>query len=211
MTEPSPPGVPEATLREGGWERVESSVETLFELPAMRVRGATLRYDDTRTREALREAADGTLDVSVRFFAATALVFEPPPPPGVSPTMFAPTLRTEARRAFAARLRERGLVDVERRGSERVRVGRRTRARFTAFTAEQPLDSDGTTDFEAGTLPLECWVGVWTDGGEGRVVTGGYPAVQLRSYFDIGTETSALARSQRAAREEFFSLARAVE
>ncbi|MEF8814237.1 MAG: hypothetical protein V5A55_10535 [Halovenus sp.] len=206
MTAPSPPGVPEVTLREEGWEPVEESVETLFESPTMRIRGATLRYDDVRTREALREATDGALDVPVRFFAATALGFEPSPPPGVSPTMFAPTLRTEARRAFAKRLRDRGLRNVEKQGSERVRVGRRTRARFSAFAAEQPLEGLG-----AGTLPLECWVGVWTDGSEVRVVTGGYPAVQLSTHLDIGADVPALTRSQGAAREEFFSLARAVE
>ncbi len=211
MTEPSPPGVPEATLREEGWERVDKSVETLFELPAIRIRGATLRYDDTRTREAARAATDGALDVPVRFFAATALSFEPSPPPGVSPTMFAPTLRTEARKAFAERLRDRGLRGVEKRGAERVRVARRTRARFTAFTAEQPLEGDGTEGLGAGALPLECWIGVWTDGGEVRVVTGGYPAVQLSTHLDIGTDVPVLARSQAAAREEFFSLARAVE
>jgi len=145
--------------------------------------------------------------MSVRFFAATTIAFEPLPP-GVSPAAFAPMLRMEARRAFADRLRERGLVDVRKGGSERVRIDRQGRVRFTAFAASDPLEADG---LEADTLPLECWVGVWTVGDEGRVVTGGYPAVQLRSHLGLEADVPGLTRSQGAAREEFFSLVRAVE
>lgn len=211
MTDPSPPGVPEATLREEGWERVDESVETLFRLPAMRIRGATIRYDDTRTRDALREATDGAVDRPVRFFAATALEFEPPLPSGTSTTMALPTIRSEVRRTFADRLRERGLVDIERDRSERMRVGNRTRVRLAAFRATDPLSGTANTDLAADRLPLECWVGVWSADEGVRVVSGGYPAVQLQTQFALETDDPGLLRGQPEAREEFFSLVRAVE
>jgi len=202
VSDPPRPTLPEEKLAAGGWERVEETTETLFELPGIRVRGRTCRYEDERTRRALRAATDGRVDHPIRFFAATRLSFDPPLPPGVSPALVAPTLRSEARRTFARRLRDRGLADVERRRSERLRVADGTRARLRKYAA---------TDCPAGEasdLPLECWLAVWTTADAALVVTGGYPAVTLADRFGVAGE--ALARVPGAYREEFFSLLRGV-
>jgi hypothetical protein len=202
MSAPDPPPVPGTELESGGWELEAERTETLFELPTMRIRGTTRQYEDARSRAALREATEGRVDTPVRFFAATRLGFEPPPPPGVGPTMFAPTMRTEIRRSFATELEDRGLTDIERGRSERLRLPDRNRARLTKYTARD--------DHGEWTLPLECWVGVWTDRNDVFVVSGGHPEVGLADHFGIEANDDELARSPGNYRDEFFSLLRGV-
>ena len=202
MSAPDPPPVPLAALEDGGWEVDDERTETLFQSPTMRIRGTTHQYEDARSRAALREATDGRVDTQVRFFAATRLGFEPPPPPGMGPTMFAPTMRTEVRRTFATQLEDRGLTDIERGRSERLRLPDRNRVRLTKYTA-----SDDHGDW---SLPLECWVGVWTDRRDVFVVSGGHPEVELADHFGTEGADAALTRSPGQYRDEFFSLLRGV-
>ena len=197
--------MPTDQLGSGGWERAHESVDTVFQLPAMRVRGSTVQYEDERTRRALAAATDETLDESTRFFAGTRLTFDPPLPPGATAVMIAPTLKSEARRTFASRLRERGLVDVARDGSQQIRVGDRRRATVTKFAAVNPLD-----DWDQ-QLPLACWVAVWTDTDSATIVTGGHPTVALASHLGLDTTDEPLRRSGESYREEFFRLLRAVD
>ena len=211
MADPAPPSVPEQALDDGGWAFVEESVETLFELAAASIRGATVEYADERTRTALREGTDGAVDHRIRFFAATRLGFSPPLPPGVTPSMVAPTLRSEAKRSFADRLRGRGLADVSEGRSERIRVADRSRARLTKYTATDPLEDVEELTGGTAELPLECWIAVWTSSSDVTIVTGGYPAVELASQFGLDSEDDALTQSPDSYREEFISLTRDVE
>ena len=134
--DPAYPAVPESAL--DGWTLTEESVETLFQLPAASVRGATRRYEDERLREEVRNGTDGEVDHELRFFAATRLGFSPGLPPGTMPAMILPTVRSEAKRAFKQRLRERGVEDVERSGRERMRVRSGARARLTRYDGVNP-------------------------------------------------------------------------
>jgi len=186
-----------------GWELVDETVETLFELAGARVRGTIRQYEDERTRTALREVTDGATDRPIRFFATTRLAFEPPLPPGTSPAMIVPTLRPHAQRDFPDRLRERGLTDVDRQGRERIRLADRTRVRLLRYTATDPVpDADAE-------LPLECWLGIWTDGTI-NLATSGYPTAPLASLFDLDTEEPSLTKPGNDYREEFRSLLRAL-
>ena len=194
----APPSIPSDSLEEGGWMQADESVETLFQLATMRVRGATVQYEDERTRRALSDATEGAFEQSVRFFAGTRLTFEPSLPPNAF-LVIAPMVKREARRTFTDRLRERGLTGVERDGSQPVRVGNR-RASATKFVATN-LELD---------LPLACWVAVWTDGTGGTVVTGGHPSVALAPHLGLETTDETLHRSGESYREEFFSLLRSV-
>jgi len=202
-TDPEPLELPADERDAGGWELMDGSVETLFELPTVRVRGAMRRYEDERTREALLAATGGAVDHTVRFFATTRLGFEPPLPPGTTPAMIVPLLRPEARRSFTDRLHDRGLTDVEGTGRERIRLGDRTRVRLTRYTAVDPLPET------AAELPLECWLAVWTDGAV-NVATSGYPTVPLASLFDLDTDEPSLSKAANDYREEFRSLLRAL-
>jgi hypothetical protein len=196
--------MPTSRLAEGGWERTDVSTETIFSLPTVQVQTATVQYADAVTADALAEARGEPFDGMLRFFAGSRLDFDPPLPPGVTPAAVGSMLRNEAQRTFKKRLRERGLVDIERDGSQRLRVGDRRRARVTKFTARIALSGDRD-------LPLACWVAPWTTSDDAVVVTGGHPQATLADCFGLDTDDSRLTRSPSAYREEFFSLLRTVE
>lgn len=196
--DPAYPAVPESALE--GWERTEETVETLFQLPAARVRGATRRYEDRRLREAVMGATDGAIDHEFRFFGVTRLGFSPGLPPGTMPAMILPTVRSEAKRTFKQRLRTRGVEDIERGSRERMRVRSGGRVRLTRYDGVDPTVGD--------ELPVSGWVGVWSDGGDFFVVTGGYPAVRLTDWLDVSEEK--LARPPSAYRDELLELFRDV-
>jgi hypothetical protein len=187
-------------LREGGWELTDESVETVFELPTASVTGATELYDDVRTREAARSAAD--IDQQWRFFFATALTFRLAP--GIGPAMILPTVRSEAYSAFADELRKRGFENVEGGRRERVRTDSGHRARLRSYTASLALDDAGTT------LPITGWVGVWH--GEGfRIAAGAYPDDPVADILGIDDPADPLQRGPRDYRDELLELIRAVE
>jgi hypothetical protein len=187
-----------------GWEQVDERTETVFDAVAVQVRGATRQYEDERTRAAL-QAATG-VDHPVRFLAATRLGFTPSLPPGVSPRLFASTLRSQLRRSFGTQLEERGLVDVTHEGKERRQLPDRSRAYLNEYAARAPLDDRESSSPGAGeqSLPFECWVALWISRGTVRIVSGGFPSVVLADHFDVDAAAEPLQPSPESYREFFF-------
>ena len=200
-SDPAFPDVPTDQLRDGGWELVDESVETVFQLPTARVEGATKVYDAAETRAAVREAIG--LDHQWRFFFATALSFTPPLAPGIGPAMILPTVRSEAQSAFADELADRGFESIERGRSERVRVDSGDRARLRTYSAELDLAVDAT-------LSITGWVGVWHGDGF-RIAAGAYPDRSLATLLDIENPPEPLRRTPSDYRTELLNLIRAVE
>jgi hypothetical protein len=198
----APPDYPSVSAEKlDGWELADEAVETVFKLPAARVVGATRQYEDEQTRAAVREATDGEIDHKWRFFAATRLGFEPMLPPGTLPSMILPTMQTEARKKFEQRLESRGVEDVQRARTERVRVRSGNRARLTRYDGRDPVVDGG--------VPVTGWVGVWNDGTDFFVVTGGYPGVPLAD--GLGIENGdPLRRTPNEAQTELMDLLRDV-
>jgi len=196
------PPYPEIGADFEGWELVEESVETVFRLPSARVRGATRRYEDVATRRAVREATGGEIDHEWRFVAATRLGFVPPLPPGTLPSMVRPMVASNARRAFGDRLVDRGLDDVEKRRTERIRIGNGSRTRFARYDA---------TDRVAGrAVRVTGWVGVWHDGGSFFVVTGGYPDAVLGTALELDDPPPMLQTAPSAYQAEFAEAVRSL-
>lgn len=193
---PAFPAVTDGRVHDG-WRLVEETVEQLFELPALTVRGAIRRYEDAETAAAVAGVTDGTFDRAVRFLAATRLVFDPDLPPGTVPSVILPAVRREVRSTFQARLEDRGLEAVERSRTERTRVDG-NRAYLTGYRARYPL---GNAD-----LPVTGWAGVWHDGEAFFVVTGGYPARRLADVLGLDEAPEPLTRSPASYRNEFFDL-----
>lgn len=198
-TEPDYPNVSAEKLDD--WKLVEETVETVFQLPAVKVVGATRQYEDERLRMAVREATDGEIDHQWRFFAATRLGFDPMLPPGTMPSMVLPMVRSEAKKSFRERLQSRGVKDVERGRRERVRIRSGKRARLIRYDAVDPV---------AGGVPIVGWVCVWNDGSDFFVVTGGYPARPLFEVLDISETGDGLDRTENQAQDEFLDLLRDV-
>jgi hypothetical protein len=199
-TDPAYPDVPTDQLRDGGWELVDESVETVFQLPTARVEGATKVYDAAETREAVRDAIG--FDHQWRFFFATALSFTPPLAPGIGPTMILPTVRSEAQSAFADELADRGFESVERGRRERVRVDSGDRARLRTYSAELDLAVDAT-------LSITGWVGVWHGDGF-RIAAGAYPDRSLATLLNVEDPPEPLQRTPSDYRSELLDLIRAV-
>jgi hypothetical protein len=104
-----------------------------------------------------------------------------------------PTVAREARRSFAADLRERGVRNVERGRSERLRTESGDRARVTGYR--------GTVRVGEETVGAAGWVGVWTTGGEFRLAGGGYPEERIAAVdYDPGGARDALFDLLRAVR-----------
>ena len=200
-----PPGVPADQLSD--WERTEAGVERLFGVDGADVRGHTVVYEDRRLREGVRDATGGALDQAWRFFFATRLRFRPPLTPGAHVAIL-PTVRTEAVRSFCSDLEGRGVRDVDRGRSERVRTESGKRVRLRQVTGEVPRPDPESSDCESGdAVPVEGWVGVWYDS-DFFVAGGAYPRTSLASAFDVDDDRFALTAS--AARNELLELVRAV-
>jgi hypothetical protein len=135
----------------------------------MRVRAHTVVYGDASLREAVR-AATG-VDDTWRFFFATRLGFEPPLPPVTGTASVYGGVRREARDAFVDDLRERGIADVERGRSERMRTETGDRVSLTRYRGRYRLDHEG----ETVEIPVAGALGVWTHDGSFRLAGGGYP------------------------------------
>jgi len=224
------PDVPAPTVRTDrladGWERVEASVERLFDAGGADVWGHTLVFEDTALRSAVREATDGAVDQSWRFVFATRLRFRPPLAPGVGSAMVLPTVKSEAVRSFVGDLRDRGVADVDRGRSERVRTASGDRVRMRQVTGRVVLtddpDSDSPTedDSAVGTatdrsVPIEGWVGAWTDDAI-HLAGGAYPTTRLDGALGVDDTPesddsgSPLTRSREHYRTSFFDLVRTV-
>ena len=196
-----PPGLPADRLAD--WERTEASVDRLFGVEGADVRGHTLVYEDRRLREGVRDATDGGLDQAWRFFFATRLRFRPTLSPGAHVAILA-TVRSEAVRSFCSDLEDRGVRDVERGRSERMRTESGKRVRLRQVTGEVPRPDPGESD---DAVPVEGWVGVWYDG-DFLVAGGAYPRTSLASAFDVDDDRLALTAS--AARDDLLELVRSV-
>jgi len=144
------------------WECVEASVDTLFDLPVVAIEGYTLVYEDAALRERLHRA---TGDGATRFFFATQLAFDPELSPRVEALLYR-TVASAAQGAFADRLEDRGLSDIQRAGRRKLALGDSKRASAAAFTADYEV--------AGATLPIEGLVAVWRD--DGFTIAGGaYP------------------------------------
>lgn len=198
---PSPP----AALATDDWDRYEQSSGVVFSLPTTEVSEHTLVYEDATVRRTIHEATHGGLDRVWRFFFVTRLTISPPPPPGVGTASFYPTVAAEARDGFAADLRERGFENVERHRGQRMRTGSGKRARLTKFTADSPVEREGTET----RLPTEGWLAVWADGSEFRLAGGAYPTTFEAALTD--DERASLDLAPSTYRNDLLELLREVE
>ena len=198
------PDPPTERLDAGGWERTETTTETLFSLPTMQVTGETMLYEDTDLRRRVRAATDGDLDLPWRFFFATRLTFRPPLAPGIGSAALLPTVTMEARRTFAGDLRERGFRNVDRGRTQRARTRSGERLRLTKYTARYAVAWGDGFDVD-----IEGWLGVWVRKGTFRLAGGAYPT---RGFAELLTAVGEDAPSDpREYRGDLLDLIRAVE
>jgi hypothetical protein len=197
-----PPDVP--TDRLADWARTGATVERLYGVEGADVRGHTIVYEDRLLRDGVRDATDGALDQSWRFFFATRLRFRPPLSPGAHVALL-PMVRSEAVRTYLHDLEDRGVEAVERGRRERVRTDGGERVRLRQVTGEIPRPDTAGESVEP--VPVEGWVGAWYDS-DFFVAGGAYPRTSLARAFDADDDR--LSVSSSAARDELLALIRGV-
>ncbi|WP_224336683.1 hypothetical protein [Haloprofundus halobius] len=194
----SPPTVPEDRL--GGWRRVESSVDRLFDAGLVRATAHTVVYEAEAPHERSVGGADGTR--AERFFFASRLRLTPRPPPS---RMLWRLVADRSMAGFEDQLRERGFLAADRVEERRFGV-RGTDARLARYEARSRVD--GTV------VSVQGWLAVWpTDArGEFLLAGGAYPTgvVDERSATASAAEAASFdASDPERFREELFALIRA--
>lgn len=167
MPTPDPPAVPERRLFDSGWEKKETTVETVASLAGVTVQAHTAIYDDIDLRRRVIEA--GGTDRVWRFFFASRLVF--------TPSLSASVIRfarsrifREAREGFADELRERGFENVSIGETTKVRLDDERTGKLTTYEAVFETDSR--------TIPIAGRAATWYDG-TFYVAGGAYPTENL--------------------------------
>jgi hypothetical protein len=200
-SELEPPAMPAERLKADGWTYQGDAVETVYKISSIKVLSATIEYEDTTTRDAVREATDGTLDHRIRFFTGSRLKFSPSLPMGTTIKMVSGKIRGEATKEFAHRLRDRGLEDLTEGEEITAPAGDDKEAKLTEYTATNPLP-----DYPDAELPVQCWAAFWIQEGAVRFITGGYPTVELASHLGLNADNDLFTRSPDEYRDYFFSL-----
>ncbi len=159
MVSPAPPSVPEADLEARGWVRSDDRTETVFEGLGVTVRSRTLVYEDRDLRAAVAEA--GGPDRIWRFLFVSRLTMVPSPAFGVHAAVRPHVLR-ESKQAFAERLRDRGIENVEVGESDRTELAGDRRARLTPYRGTIPLEDGDETE---PSVDVVGRLAVWYDDG----------------------------------------------
>jgi len=143
------------------WTAVERKRETLFEVSKVRVRAATVVYEDREMRERVVEATG--VDRTWRFFFASRLQLRPATKVSRALTRL---VTNRARSGFPDQLRARGFTDVEGRGDREFRVG---------STDATLCEYDATVNTGTVALAVDGWLAVWPDDGAFLLAGGAYP------------------------------------
>lgn len=227
-----PPRVPGALLDEGGWERVDELHETVFERSYgpvdVEAAAHTVLYEDTGLRADLVEKTLGQVDGQFGLFSATHVDFAPNLdnlPAGVGRAEILDQTESNARDQFAARMREAGLTDVERTGTDTLTVDTGEEASLTTFAATFPVPDitfDVTPEtaitIDGGAVRVDGDLAVWHHGDYVLIAGGAYPgenftrAVErdLSEAITVGVDVD-LGLEPGAYREEVRALVRATE
>lgn len=151
MAAPAAPSVPVEALGDE-WEQTSDEVETVFELAAASVVGHTCVYEDTTLESTVQEACG--IENCSRFVFATRLGFSPSLAHGTH-AIIKPTVVSEAKRAFAETLEERGFEAVDRQRRQQLPTESGDSATLFGYHAQFPTDQ--------ATVPIEGWLAIWYD------------------------------------------------
>ncbi len=84
-----------------------------------------------------------------------------------------PTVTREARRSFAEDIRERGVRNVQRTRSERLRTEAGDRVRVMGYRGRVQVGEE--------TVGAAGYIGIWTTDREFRLAGGGYPEERIEA------------------------------
>jgi len=185
------------------WERTREWTEVAFESPVVTVTSATAVYESPAEAERIEPYAPADIDESPRSVFTTGLGFDPPPPVDKTPGALLDIAARYAAREFEKSLGEDGLEDVDRTGTQEMRLRGRSTARAFQYDAGYPLSVGGTT---RTTLDVRVWAALWPTEDAFAMAGGIYPLEDLETALaraGVTAETSLRARPAADRREIF--------
>jgi hypothetical protein len=133
------------------------------------IRKHTRLYADDAFHERIH-TVDGPAD-PLRFFFDSALDSDPPLAPVGGTASMRLTAAHEARRSFAEDIRERGVRNLQRTRSERLRTEAGDRVRVMRYRGRGQAGEE--------TVGAAGYIGIWTTNREFRLAGGGYPEERI--------------------------------
>jgi len=183
---PEPPAVTTAP-----WERVEEWSETAFENRFVTVRSTNAVYEDPEFLARVEPLMVPDVDQSPRAVFTTGLTFDPPPPGDRTTERLLAIAAKYASSEFEKSLGEDGLRDVERTGSQDLRLRGGRTAKAFQYDAGYPLDAEAVG--APGTDPVlsvRVWAAIWPREDSFEMGGGIYPLESLQAAVDrVGGET----------------------
>jgi len=173
------------TIETGPWERVEEWTETAFENRFVTVEALNAVYERPAFRERVQPVMPAGVDQSPRAVFTTGLSFSRPPPGDKTTDRLLGIAAKYASREFETSLAEDGLRDVQRTGSQDLRLRGRRTAKAFQFDAGYPLAADAIgapgTD---PTLAVRVWAAIWPTPESFAMGGGIYPLEDLTTAVD---------------------------
>lgn len=188
-----PPSVPADRLAD--WRQTDQTVESPFSTPMVSAYTHTLVFEESTQRAQIHDQTG--LNHPWRFFFTSRIQLEPSQPPNPVLTSL---IRSRVDHAFADRLADRGLVDIQKGESHSVSLGS-TRGKRRRYAARLDIETgDGCL-----SVPIEAYVAVWADDGY-QLAGGAYPAGRADGGSSELAEVLITTIEPRAVREELFGL-----
>ncbi len=173
------------TIETEPWERVEEWTETAFENRFVTVEALNAVYERPAFRERVQPLMPTSVDQSPRAVFTTGLSFSRPPPGDKTTDRLLGIAAKYASREFESSLAEDGLRDVQRTGSQDLRLRGRRTAKAFQFDAGYPLNA-GAIDASGATpaLAVRVWAAIWATEGSFAMGGGIYPLEDLATAVD---------------------------
>lgn len=193
-----PPQISEAKLKNGGWETVSDSTETVFEETYLGVEvnadARTVVYEDVALRSEVTEKTLDSVDARLGTFFASRISFSPnlnSLPGGAG----SDTIRTEAKgnaeTKFKGQLERSGVTNISKTGETTITVETGKRVPITKYDGEYrvesmefPIKGGETVSIEGQSLTVNAFLGAWNRGDYTFVAGGAYPGENFTDYVE---------------------------
>ena len=164
------------------WTQTEEWTETAFQNRFVTVEATNAVYEDPEFLDAVEELVPTGIDQTPRAMFTTGLAFDPPPPGDKTPERLLPIAAKYASREFERSLAEDGLRDVQRTGSQDLRLRGRRTAKAFQYDADYPLDGAAVGRPDATpTLAVRVWAAIWPTADSFEMAGGIYPLEDLEA------------------------------
>lgn len=162
------------------WKQVDEWSETAFENRFVTVKSTNAVYEDPAFLATFEALMPAHIDQSPRAVFTTGLTFDPPPPGDRTMERLLAIAAKYASREFQKSLGEDGLENVERTGSQDLRLRGKRTAKAFQYDAGYPLDGDAVG--APGTDPvvsIRVWAAIWSRDDSFEMGGGIYPLEDL--------------------------------